>query len=60
MLLSFLLLFCYKTKINSPLMQGKKLYFKAKYIVNFSNKTVGFISKVILCSFEVNLRVGSS
>lgn len=48
MLLSFLPLFCYKTKITSPLMQGKKLYFKAKYLVNFDNKTVVFILKVIV------------
>jgi len=46
--------------MNSPLMQGKKLYFKVKYLVNVDNKTVVFILKVILCSFETNLRVGSS
>lgn len=41
-------------------MQGKKLYFKAKYLVNFDNKPAGFILEVIPCSLETNLRVGGS
>lgn len=41
-------------------MQGKKLYFKAKCLVNFDSKTAGFILEVIPCSLETNLRVGSS
>lgn len=40
-------------------MQGKKLYFKAKYLVSFDNKTAGFILEVIPRSLEANVRVGS-